>query len=230
MKLLALLDLETTGLDPAQHRVVEIGVTTWSVVHRCTVRSWSVLMHGGPNDAEKVNRIPSGLLAADDIPGVSSPDVAWRNLQNLFGQVDAVLAHNATFDRSFIPEHFRDIAPWICTQDDISWPRASSSKKLTEIALAHGLGVSGAHRALADVELIARLLERSAELGVDIEAMLARAARPKKLFAVAAHGFDEARNTLAKEHGFRWEKPNWVRRMPPEDVMSLPFEVKEVAA
>lgn len=230
MRLLAILDFETSGVDPATHRVVEMGVTTWSVPHRCAVRSWSILMHGGPNEAEAVNHIPSALLAASDIPGVSDPEIAWKNLRTVFESVDAIVAHNADFDRSFVPESFRDSRPWICTMADIEWPRGSSSQKLTEIALAHGLGVSGAHRALADVEIIVRLLERSVELGADIEAMLAKATRPKKLFAVAAQGYDEARNALAKAAGFRWQKPHWVKRMAPEDVTALPFDVKEIAA
>jgi DNA polymerase-3 subunit epsilon len=228
MKLIAILDFETTGMDPTKHRVVEMGVTTWSVEHRCVVRSWSILMHGESNEAEAVNRIPAALLASTSVPGVSSPDVAWRNLQTVFGSVDAVVAYNSEFDRSFVPEDFRDMKPWICAMSDIDWPRPSNSKKLTEMALAHGLGVVQAHRALADVELIVRLLERSIELGANVEVMLTRALRPKG--RVVAN-LPRSRNDELKAAGFRWDpdRREWWKRVFVDDVPSLPFPVSLVA-
>ena len=228
MKLLAILDLETTGFDPQKDRVVEVGITTWSAPHRCVVRSWSILMHGPDNAGEAVNGIPAALLADANIPGVSSPDVVWGNVRNVLGNVDAVLAHNASFDRSFVPETMRDLKPWICTMDDVEWPKPCSSKSLIAIAVAHGLGVVAAHRALADVDLIARLLERSVELGADVEAMLTRAMRPKVRVVADV---PRSRNDELKAAGFRWDpdRREWWRRVVEDDVATFAFPVRQVA-
>lgn len=230
MKLAAIIDVETTGTDPSKDRVVELGVITWSIEHRCTVRSWSTLVFGADNAAEAVNGIPAALIAREDIHGVSMPEVTWRNLQTVLGQVDVALAHNAGFDRSFLPESLRDLKPWICTQDDVEWPRPSTSQALIAIALAHGVGVTHAHRALTDCDLIARLLERASEL-TDIDALFAKAMRPKRTYR-AKVGFEN--NHLAKERGFRWmsDRKMWVRRIAEEDVATKewPFALEEVAA
>ena len=77
---------------------------------------------------------------------------------------------------------------------------------------------------------MAALFDRAAELGGDIPAMMIHAMRPKARFVVADTNFDEARNALAKEHGFKWEKPNWVRNMAIADAPALPFAVRQVAA
>ena len=49
------------------------------------------------------------------------------------------------------------------------------------MALAHGVGVVSVHRALADVDTLARTLTAVAELGVDLGEFLERGMRPKVL-------------------------------------------------
>ncbi len=78
--------------------------------------------------------------------------------------------------------------------------------------------------------LIAKTLENVQASGADLPAMLARALRPRAVFAVRDTGFSAARNELAKAHGFRWDKPNWVRKMAIEDTSALPFEVRQLSA
>jgi DNA polymerase-3 subunit epsilon len=112
--------------------------------------------------------------------------------------------------------------------DDLPWD--GHSRKLVEIALAHGVGVSSAHRALTDVDVMARLLTRLRERGADLPALFRRAARPKALFyAVVPY----ERRQVAKDHGFRWDEAkhgkNWFRTMPVEDAAALPFPVRRVA-
>ena len=226
MKRALILDLETTGTDPTKDKIVEIGMVLYSLEHHTILRCMSALVNSGVgNAAEAVNGIPAAAL----IGGIT--------VQNAFGHLDAwtksadvALAHNAAFDCSFLEVNQQARLPWVCTMDDIRWPRPCSSKGLTAIALAHGLGISHAHRALTDCLTIARLLERAHELGTDVQAMIARGMRPKARFVVAASGFDEARNALAKEHGFRWVKPNWVRTMAIDDAADLPFTVRQEVA
>ena len=219
-----ILDVETTGTNPDHDRVIEVGAVLFDLDHVSVVHCFSTIVRSDTNEAESVNGIPVGLLRSELAPvGIS----AWGPIEAMCETADVIAAHNASFDASITPSKIRMRLPWVCTMEDFVWPR-QSSKSLTAICLAHGVGVSHAHRALTDCMLIARLLERVAEMGGDLPAMFARAMRPK-VRVVAMVSFAE--NQLAKDAGFRWD-PNarhWWRSMPDEDRAALGFQSKVVA-
>ncbi len=230
MKRALCLDLETSGLDATKDKIVEIGMVLFSLEHHTILKCMSSLVNAGVgNAAEEANGIPASAL--DDGISVSNAIKhfdAWRD------SADVVLIHNARFDRSFLPAETASHAPFVCTMDDVSWPLRCSSKSLTSIALAHGLGISHAHRALTDAMTIARLLERSHEMGADLEAMLRRAMRPKVKLIVVDTGFSKERNEQAKQAGFSFDYPTkqWHRTAFIEDLplMNLPFAITQVAS
>lgn len=222
MNSILILDLETSGLDPKTDHVVEIGAALWSVKERSLVCAYSTIVQAAANAAAAVNGIPEPLLASG-----RSVVEAWKLVGGWVARADAIVGHNVEdFDRLFAPAGWDQGKPWIDTMTDIAWPRESGSKSLTAIALAHGLGVASAHRALTDVLLLARLLERAAEFA-DVEAMLVRGLRPKALFQ-AVVSYDDREK--AKAEGFRWDAPSkrWIRRMAIEDVGALPFQTRRV--
>jgi DNA polymerase-3 subunit epsilon len=228
VNVLALIDLETTSLDPVTGCVVEVALGLWSVDHRSLIRCRSWLCAAPVEEVAKtqgVHGIPPELVAARGVP---FEEVAKQVHAIVTKEANVFVAHNADFDRAWLPLFAQNAAPWACSCNDIEWVRPSTSRGLTALALAHGVGVVAAHRALDDVLTLARLFERAAELGGDINAMLTRALRPKGLYAISDRGFDEARNALAKSLGFRWDKPNWVRKMAHDDVKALPFDVFEL--
>lgn len=98
---------------------------------------------------------------------------------------------------------------------------------LVHLALAHGVPVFTAHRALADVDTLVRTFQAAAKM-TDVSAMLARAMRPK-VHVQALVSFDDREK--AKSSGFAWGPTTkmWTRRMASEDVASLPFKTKEIA-
>jgi DNA polymerase-3 subunit epsilon len=209
-ELIALVDTETTGVDPKKDAVIE---ASWALVQVSTAKVLEVhsqCFRASVNPAESINGIPVALLEEG---GDREPVV-------LDSRVTAIVAHNADFDRQWAV--FRPLElPWLDTRD-WRWPRASSDSKLVEIALAHGVGVSSAHRAYTDVLTMAALLERVHET-VPLSAQLEYARRPRQLFE-AVVSFDE--KDKAKSAGFRWEpdRKRWVRRMLPEDVAKLGFK------
>jgi DNA polymerase III subunit epsilon len=91
------------------------------------------------------------------------------------------------------------------------------------LALNHGIGVSSAHRALTDCQLIAALFDRMD----DLEGMINKADRPKAVYR-AQVSFEE--KDLAKAAGFRWnpDKRMWIRRMATADTLKLQFPVQEI--
>lgn len=221
MKAILIVDTETTGLDPDVDLVLEVGAVLWSVEHKTTMVAYSSLVKRiTGNPAFAVNGIPEGAL-----PLGAPFECALADVEELAARADAIVAHNAEFDRAFLPTLTAHM-PWICTKSDVKWPRAEQGASLVATVLAHGLGVASAHRALTDCRLIVRLLERCHELGHDVNAMLERGLRPKARF-VAQISYDDREN--AKAAGFRWEKPHWVRTMAVEDAAALPFPVRVVA-
>jgi DNA polymerase-3 subunit epsilon len=222
VKTILLLDTETTGTGP-DDVAIEVACAIYSVPHAAIVRSFASLIRHDSNAAEHVNHIAPALLA-------EAPEAApvWARVREMAGRCDVIVAHNAAFDRRFAPDLQGD--EWVCSMDDIAWPRASkpAGESLISLALNHGLGIVSAHRAAADVDLLARLFTRAHELGADLDALLARAMRPKALFQ-SLQPFEQ--NDVAKAHGFRWNDPllkAWSRRMAIEDVVALPFKVREI--
>jgi len=223
MKNILLLDTETGGTHEGAP-CIEVAVALYSVEYASVIRSCSSLIHAESNEAEHVNRIPVGLLL--DAP---SAETAYRRLVAIAAGAEAVVCHGAEFDRRMIPAHILADIPWLCSMTDLVFPRGKGGREsLISLALAHDVGVASAHRAFADVDLLARLFTRAKELGCDLEAMLRRGLRPKARFAVADRGFDEARNALVKAAGFTWDagRREWGRTMAIEDAETLPFRVE----
>lgn len=221
MKLVAILDTETGGIDPKIHGCIEVAVVTYSIEHRCAVECYSALIRGEANEAEAINHIPAGALTWGE-----PAERVWHSVVAMTDSCEAILAHNADFDRSFTPADALTAIPWIDTMT-LDWPKQSKpGASLISLALDHGLGVVDPHRALSDCLLLARLLTRVAETHNLVE-LLARGLRPTATFQ-ALVSFDE--KDLAKAAGFHWEagSKRWLRKMACADVQDLGFRVKPV--
>lgn len=214
------LDTETTGLDPANDRVIEVACILWNVEWKSVEGHFSSLLPATENAAEHVNRIPAKLTY-----GAPASHEVWSRVVSAMHEADAVVAHNAPFDKSFVPKEVREFpVSWVCSKDDITWPVESKKRDLISIALAHGVPVYTAHRAMADADLIVRLLERCAELGHDVQAMLDEGLRRSRLpkFKYTSLEPYERKNAV-KAAGFHWdgEARVWWREMNEEDAAKI---------
>jgi DNA polymerase III subunit epsilon len=227
MKRAVILDTETTGLDPKVERCIEVAVCLFDLDLAAPIASYASLIDAGGgvnnNPAEPINRIRPELL----VDG-AEPRKVWDQVYSFVERADVVLAHQASFDRSFVPESIAKAKPWCCTEHHVDWPLAQPGKSLVHVALAHGVGVVHAHRAMTDVDTIARLLARVHEMGHDLVALLQRAMRPRKKVA-ALVSYDDREK--AKTAGFAWDPPTktWQREMPVDEIAGLPFKTREIA-
>lgn len=223
MDLVAIIDTETTALTPEEGTCIEVALVRYSIKHTAVVEAFSWLLEAESNEAEHINHIPPGLLVA---PTAHEANGAWELVADRAEVSDAILAHNADFDRQWAPDWFSKVpTPWIDTCGGVDWPLQSKpGSSLINLCLEHGLGVVDPHRALNDCLLLARLLTRCAELGHDLDKILARGLRPTATFQalVSFHQKD-----AAKEAGFHWEPKTkqWLRKMAIEDAEKLPFRV-----
>jgi len=215
-----IIDVETTGLDPAKDRVVEVGCILFDLVHAAPVESFAALLAGEGNAAVEVNRIPEALLTDARAPGN-----AWQIVGGFAKRADVFLAHRADFDRSFVPPELANAKPWACTKFHVEWPHGKTGDHLVHLALAHGVGVVHAHRALTDCDMIARLLTRVHEMGHSLQTLIARALRPRvKVQAIVSYDDREK----AKASGFQWDPAarGWYREVAQDEAQSFPFPTR----
>jgi DNA polymerase-3 subunit epsilon len=212
-----LLDTETTGVDATKDRCIEIAVQLFDVKRGQPISSFSSLIRGDSNAAQAFNRIDPLMLAE-----AREAEEVWRAVKWLITPAQVILAHSADFDRQFCPPLER---PWVCSMNDLRFPGDRESKSLVALALSLGLGVANAHRALADVDTLSRILSRVHEMGHDLEAMIVHGLRPK-LRCVSLAPFEL--KDLVKSHGFSWNKEQkiWWRDVPIDDIDKLPFKVR----
>jgi DNA polymerase III epsilon subunit family exonuclease len=161
------VDVETTGRDPKQADIVEIGavrVRGGEIVDR-----WSTLVDPGrPIYGAQIHGITD-----DDVRGRPNAHDAAQQFVEFLGD-STIVAHNVGFDLGFLEAalsdgggesfHFprdRYLDTWVLARE--TYPDQTESFKLPELARFLGIEIETAHRALPDAEATGRVLIRLAE-------------------------------------------------------------------
>jgi DNA polymerase-3 subunit epsilon len=97
LRTLLLVDVETTGLEAPQAELCEIGAVLFSVPQRSVIQQLSFLLPVLRNDAEAINGIAPNLTL-EPAPVAE----ATALLQAMVRRADALVAHNAAFDRPWL--------------------------------------------------------------------------------------------------------------------------------
>ena len=221
---LLLLDCETTGLQVGADELCEIGAVLFSVPHRAVLQQLSFLLPVAANGAQEINGIDP-VLTQQPQPAQQ----AHALFLAMLASADALVAHNAAFDRPWIDAWLSTTGagdteaqgkPWICTCYGISWDGIKPGPSLAALALAHGIPVLAAHRALTDCIYLAQILERDPQLVEHLVEDL----QPRRLVAA---DLPFSRKDEAKQAGFRWlpEAKQWQRRCTEAQIQALPFPV-----
>jgi DNA polymerase-3 subunit epsilon len=221
-----ILDTETTALTPQQGQCIEVGAVLFDVPHRAVLQQISFLLPCQANPAEAINGIPAAVTRLEQ-----PREAAQACFLALVEAAEAIVAHNAAFDRQWfgqggLPELDR---PWICSMEEIRWPadrQLRPTPSVRDLALAYGVPVWAAHRALTDCHYLVHVFERCEEL----EALLVAAQEPRQLYRAR---LSYAERHRAREAGFRWNDPvsgAWTRRLTQAEAEALPFPVVPVEA
>jgi DNA polymerase-3 subunit epsilon len=225
--LVAIVDVETTGLNPETDAVIEVAAILYSTEHRAILQQVSTLLPVAANPAEAVNGISVDMVNENNNHAWGSQDSITDAIISMMEDSSYIVAFNSDFDQSFI-ETMGNTA-W---QIKVSWadaaaiqyPRQSTKRDLVNIAIANGVPVVNAHRALDDCRILADLLGKVP----DLDEQLARAARSKATVkALVSYN----QRDLAKAAGFIWDAivaRAWAKRMSLEDAEALPFPVEVV--
>ncbi|WP_301100824.1 3'-5' exonuclease family protein [Propionivibrio sp.] len=161
---LIFVDLETTGANFANDRIIEIGFVE---VDQHGVREWSSLVNPGGTVSDFI----TGLTGINTVMVSSAPSfkqLAPLVLEKLRGRL--FIAHNARFDYTFLKREFKRLgidfrAPNLCTVklSRRLFPehhRHSLDALLTRYSITAG----DRHRALADAQVLWSLWQRWHEL------------------------------------------------------------------
>jgi DNA polymerase-3 subunit epsilon len=200
---LVFVDLETSGANFANDRIIEIGVV---IVDQDGAREWSSLV----NPETPVSAFITGLTGITTAMVASAPtfaQLAGTILEQLRGRL--FIAHNARFDYGFLKREFARLgmdfrAPCLCT--------VKLSRKLFPVHHRHSLDalvsryaiqVNDRHRALADARVLWELWQRwhaalPAETIVDtVNAIVGRPQLPAQLDASLLDDLPEAPGAYA---------------------------------
>lgn len=157
---LIFVDLETTGANFANDRIIEIGLVE---VDQYGVREWSALV----NPETPVSSFITGLTGIDTPMVSSAPtfeQLAPLVLEKLRGRL--FIAHNARFDYGFLKREFKRIGidfrlPTLCT---VKLSRKLFPEhhrhNLDTLVERHGIVATDRHRALADARVLWDLWQR----------------------------------------------------------------------
>lgn len=144
-------DFETTGLDPEIDRVIEMAAI--KVCDGKVVSEFSTLVKNGPV-IPKITEITG--ITNEELEYGMPERMAFQILNRFIGEDNILVAHNASFDLSFL--HFalmrlanRTFANSFYDTLSISRDRHYYPHKLTDMCSRYDIKLEGAHRALNDV-------------------------------------------------------------------------------
>ena len=185
---LVFIDLETTGANPVNDRITEIGLI--EVDAQGTATHWSSLV----NPEVSIPAFIQGLTGINNAMVQHAPLFATL-APALFERLQGALfiAHNARFDYGFLRNAFSQVgyqlrADVLCT---VKLSRKlfpeESKHNLDALVSRHGLAPDGRHRALADADLIWQFWQKmqvslpAATLDAALQSLMQRPSLPAHL-------------------------------------------------
>ena len=186
---MAVVDVETTGLDPTEHELIGLSVVCVEVDGLTGEELKIVDRYSGRR--EPTRPIPRDF---EQVVGVRAADLAGMRLDiarlhQVLEGCELVLAHNAAFDRAFLVPHVPvfDQFTWVCSLRDIDWfgteqqPKASIDHLLSLYKLKASSGTP-ADDCRALIQILGRPLPVSGHTG--FAALLASSRSPRYRYLV----------------------------------------------
>ncbi|PCJ51112.1 MAG: DNA polymerase III subunit epsilon [Gammaproteobacteria bacterium] len=201
----AVIDLETTGLDPKTEEIIEIGLLIVSF----TNEEGFIEVEFSDNQLQQPSRPITEEIT--NITGITNEDVEgrainWQQLEDELTSVDLIICHNAYFDRNFMelqsPDHFSRLIKskaFGCSSRGINWAALGfEGAKLEYLNLKMGFFYEG-HRALVDCWATLNLFIQKPVAFDELKISV----REKEAMICAVNAPFEKKDLL-KQRGYRW--------------------------
>jgi DNA polymerase-3 subunit epsilon len=164
------IDFETTGLDPQNDRVLEMGLVTFDDGALTARRNWLINPQiPVPEEARRIHGISD-----EDLANAPRFDEVFPEVLGLLDSRVPV-AYNAGFDKKFLHAEFArlgaavvDIGTPPAVRDDVVWidplvwvrelQKYEKGKKLTDVCARLGIDIGQAHRAADDAAATGNVL------------------------------------------------------------------------
>jgi DNA polymerase-3 subunit epsilon len=203
------LDLETTGLNKDTCKIIEFAGKVTAIDTSNGELLGIVDEYESFNDPEEsieqeITRI-TGIT--DDI--VAGHSIDWESVSRVLNQADIIVAHNASFDRSFMDRYLplSQDKVWVCSVSDINWPERGFGARGQEIlCIWHGFYYES-HRAMSDVDALIHLVTHEEEESDNAALeLIANAAKPT--YKIAALNSPFQTKDILKSRRYRWDPQN----------------------
>ncbi len=157
---IAVIDTETDGLNNRADNIIEIAVALIEVdADGRIVR----IVDKGTARQDPGRMVPPKITQITGLDNkiLERCKIRVEALTAFINRADAVLAHNAGFDRVFCERLLPGIShlPWICSMRDVPWlDMGYDGAKLGHLLMQNGLFAPTAHNALDDIQALINLL------------------------------------------------------------------------
>ena len=198
---IAIIDLETTGLNYKKDKITEIGIVKIAYNLRdYTTSTLNVYQEFNDPGVEIIPQITELTGITNEM--VKGKAIDWPYVEKVVKKCSVVVCHNAAFDRKFLEQTpignvFKDKV-FACTKNDINWSaRGYGANKLDYLNWKLGYWYD-AHRAINDCWATLNLLVQ--EEGA-LDELLGNSTEQHEVYAIGAQY--NAKDTL-KGAGFWW--------------------------
>lgn len=199
------VDVETTGLDPTRHEIIELAMVPFVYGLDGVIYSVEEPFHRLRQPSQPIPAEITALTGIDDAM-VANRAIDPSEVTAFAAEAVLIIAHNAAFDRRFLERFCSSFTTtaWACSMTQVDWSNEGhEGLKLSYLATGAGFFYDrhrASHDCMAALELLARPLHKSGRLA--LTELLERARIPTWRIWAENSPF-ELKDDL-KARGYRW--------------------------